>query len=179
MVEIIETRDPYTAGHGRRVSEIAILIAEEMGLDKKTIERIRVSSLLHDIGKISIPSEILSKPSKLNQLEFEIIKGHVNSGYNILKNIGQFSNIANIVLMHHERLDGSGYPNGVNGENIPLEAMILAVCDVYEAMTSHRPYRAAYTKKEAINELVINKGKLYDPQVVDAFVRIVEKGKIA
>ncbi len=178
MVNIIEARDPYTAGHGKRVSEIATLIAEEMGLDKDATNRIRISGLLHDIGKIVIPSEILNKPSRLNQLEFGIVKDHVNAGYSILKNIRQFQNIANIVLMHHERLDGSGYPNRIKGENILLEARIIAICDVYDAMTSHRPYRSAYTKKEAINELVINKGKLYDPQVVDAFVRIVEKGKI-
>lgn len=178
MVKIIEARDPYTAGHGERVSEIATLIAEEMGLDKDTINRIRISGLLHDIGKIVIPPEILNKSSRLTKLEFEIVKNHVNEGYNILKNIRQFQNIANIVLMHHERLDGSGYPNRIKGENIVLEARILAICDVYDAMTSHRPYRGAYTEKEAINELVMNKGKLYDPQVVDAFVRIVEKGKI-
>jgi PAS domain S-box-containing protein len=177
MALTVETRDPYTAGHQRRVSNLARGIATEMGVSKDQIQGVRMAGVIHDIGKISVPGEILSKPGKISQNEFGIIKEHPQVGYNILKTVDFPWPIAQMVLQHHERMDGSGYPNGISGENILLEARILAVADVVEAMASHRPYRAALGIDLALNEISKNRGSSYDPKVVDACLRLFnEKG---
>jgi putative nucleotidyltransferase with HDIG domain len=172
-----EMRDPYTAGHQRRVAELAGAIAEEMGLPKDKIEGIRMAGLIHDVGKISVPAEILSKPSKLNEMEMDLIKAHSQIGYDILKEIDFPWAVAKIVLQHHERMDGSGYPQGLKGDEILLEARILAVADVVEAMASHRPYRPALGIDAALSEIEKNRGRLYDPEIVAACLRLFrEKG---
>ena len=173
----LEMRDPYTAGHQKRVALIACKIAEEMGLSKDQIEGIRVMGFLHDIGKIVVPAEILSKPGKINEYEFHIIKAHSQVGYDILKGIELPWPVATATIQHHERLDGSGYPQGLKGDQIILEARILAVADVLEAMASHRPYRPALGLDKALDELSQKKGTVYDTEVVDACLRLfVDKG---
>ncbi len=164
----VETRDRYTAGHQRRVTELACAIGREMGLSGDQVDGIRVAGLLHDIGKVYVPTEILSKPGQLNDVEFAMIKTHPQVGYDILKTIEFPWPIAKIVLQHHERLDGSGYRSGLQGEEILLEARILSVADVVEAMSSHRPYRMALGIDEALAEVSQNSGILYDAKVVDA-----------
>jgi PAS domain S-box-containing protein len=171
----VEARDPYTSGHQRRVADLARAIAQEMGLTEDQVDGIRMSGAIHDIGKISVPSEILSKPSKLSDLEFSLIKTHPIVGYNILKDIDFPWPIAEITLQHHERINGSGYPKGISGNEILLEAKILAVADVVEAIASHRPYRPAHTIDVALNEIVQNKGILYDPEVVAACLRVFKE----
>jgi len=172
LASAIEMRDPYTAGHQKRVTKLACAIAKEMDLSKEQIEGIRMAGLIHDIGKISIPFEILTKPGKLNDLECSLIKTHPQAGYNILKGIEFPWPVAQIVLQHHEMMDGSGYPQGLCGKDILLEAGILAVADVVEAMSSHRPYRPAYGIDKALEEISKNKGILYDPEVVNACLRL-------
>jgi len=173
----LEMRDPYTAGHQKRVALIACKIAEEMGLSENHIEGIRVMGFLHDIGKIVVPAEILSKPGKINEYEFHIIKAHSQVGYDILKGIELPWPVALATIQHHERLDGSGYPQGLKGDQIILEARILAVADVLEAMASHRPYRPALGLDKALEEISLKKGTFYDPEVVDACLRLfVDKG---
>jgi len=175
MAVTVETRDPYTAGHQRRVADLARFIATEMGLDANRIDGLRMASTIHDIGKISIPSEILTKPTKLTDLEFSLIKTHSLSGYNILKDIDFHWPIARIVLEHHERMNGSGYPNGLTGEEILLESRILAVADVVEAISSHRPYRAAHGIEAALDEIERNSGFIYDSEVVHACLCVFRK----
>jgi PAS domain S-box-containing protein/putative nucleotidyltransferase with HDIG domain len=170
MSSIAEARDPYTAGHQRGVSELAVAIAREMGFGEDVQEYIRVAGLLHDIGKIVIPGEILTKPGQLSKPEFEIIKGHVQAGYEILHKVDFPGNVAEIVCQHHERLDGSGYPRGLKAGEILIEAQILAVADVVEAMSSHRPYRPSRGLAKAIAEITENQGRLYNPDVVRACV---------
>jgi PAS domain S-box-containing protein len=172
MAVTVETRDPYTAGHQRRVADLARTIASEMKLTNEQIDGIRMASMIHDIGKISIPSEILAKPTKLTELEFSLIKTHSQSGYNILKDIDFLWPVAQIILQHHERINGSGYPNGLTGEQILLESQILAVADVVEAISSHRPYRPAFGINIALNEITKNRGILYNPDIVDACLRL-------
>jgi len=175
--KIVETRDPYTAGHQKNVSQIATFIAQEMKLPQDKIEGIRIASLVHDIGKISIPSAILNKPTKLSEIEYSLIKDHSQIGYDILKSIDFPWPIAQIVLQHHERLDGSGYPQGLKGEDIIIEARIIGVVDVVEAMSSHRPYRPALGIDAALEEISKNKGILYDLEVVDICLELFkEKG---
>ena len=177
MSKIIEVKDPYTSGHQRRVCQLAIRIAQEMKLPEDKIEGIRIASLIHDIGKIGIPTEILSKPTKLTDIEFSLIKGHPQIGYDILKSIDFSYPVVQIVLQHHERLDGSGYPNNLRGNKIILEARILGVADVAEAMSSHRPYRPALGIDKALEEISKNRGILYDPEVVDVCLKLFkEKG---
>jgi len=176
LSSVVEMKDPYTAGHQRRVSELACRIGEKMNLDEDTIDTIRIAGLLHDIGKISVPGEMLNKPGKLSKLEFNIVKLHPQLGYSIIKDVDFLSNVALVVLQHQERLDGSGYPGGLKDGEILLEAKILAVADVVEAMISHRPYRPAHTLEEALDEIRKNKGKLYDPEVVDACIEVFEEG---
>jgi len=168
MARVVEARDPYTAGHQRRVSQLACAIAEEMGLSEEQIRGIHMAGLIHDIGKIHVPSEILAYPDRLSAAEFNIIQTHPQVGYEILKAIEFPWPIAQIVLQHHERMDGSGYPQGLSGEDILLEARILGVADVVEAMSSHRPYRPAHGVDKALLEILQNRGRLYDPGVVDA-----------
>jgi len=172
---IVEKRDPYTAGHQQRVSDLADLIAKEMGFSANQIDAVRMASSIHDIGKISVPSEILSKPTQLTEHEFELIKQHPTVGYEILKNIEFPWPIAEIVLQHHERLNGAGYPNGVKNGEILMEARILGVADVVEAMSSHRPYRAGLGINKALEEIKKNKGILYEPDVVEACIELIEK----
>ena len=173
----VETRDPYTAGHQRRVANLARAIATEMGLPEEQIEGIRMATVIHDLGKITVPTDILNKPGRLSEHEFGIIKGHPEVGYDILKTIEFPWPIAQIVLQHHEGMDGSGYPQGLSGEEILLEARIVAVADVVEAMASHRPYRPARGIDEALEEISQNRGVLYDPDVVDVCLTLfTEKG---
>jgi PAS domain S-box-containing protein/putative nucleotidyltransferase with HDIG domain len=172
MSVTIEMRDPYTAGHQRRVSKLACAIARKIGLPETQIEGIRMAGEIHDIGKIYVPAEILSKPGKLTDIEFTIIKTHSQVGYDILKNIEFPWPIADIVAQHHERLDGSGYPAHLKGDAILLEANIIIVADVVEAMSSHRPYRPSHGIDKAITEITQNKGVLYDATVVDHCVRL-------
>ncbi len=171
----IEARDAYTAGHQRRVTQLAGVIARDMSLPSAQIAGIRVAGLLHDIGKISIPTEILSKPGQLTDVEMSMIKTHPKVGYDILKSIEFQWPVAEIVLQHHERLDGSGYPSGIRGERILLEARILAVADVVEAMSSHRPYRPAVGIDKALEEITRGEGTIYDPRVVRACVEAFTK----
>jgi HD-GYP domain-containing protein (c-di-GMP phosphodiesterase class II) len=172
---MLETRDPYTAGHQKRVSSLARSIAQEMNLPNDTIGNIRMAGTIHDIGKLSVPVEILSKPTKLTDIEYSLIKVHPQTGYDILKDVELPSPIAKIVLQHHERLDGSGYPQGLKGEEIILEARIIAVADVVEAIASNRPYRPARGIDAALDEIRKNRGMLYDSAATDACIRIFEE----
>jgi PAS domain S-box-containing protein/putative nucleotidyltransferase with HDIG domain len=177
MVKIVELRDPYTAGHQQKVAELATAIAREMKLEDSRIEQLRMAAVTHDIGKMYVPSDILSKPGRLSNIEFGLIKTHSQSGYAIVKGMDFPCSVADAVLQHHERLDGSGYPGGLKGEDTILEAKILAVADVIEAMASHRPYRPALGIDKALEEISENKGSLYDPDVVDACLELFNSGK--
>lgn len=172
IADIIEMRDPYTSGHQRRVSELAVAIANELGLPETTIHGIELAARIHDLGKISIPSEILCKPTKLSEIEYLLLQNHAKWGFEVLKGIQFPWPIATMVLQHHERQDGSGYPQGLKGDEILLESKILSVADVVEAMMSHRPYRAALGIERALKEIQNGRGTLYDAAVVDACVRI-------
>jgi PAS domain S-box-containing protein len=177
MVSAVEARDPYTAGHQIREANLARAIATEMGLPPDTIEGLRMAGSIHDIGKLSIPAEILSKPTKLTNLEFSLIKEHSLKGYEMLKDVESPWPLAQIVYQHHERMDGSGYPGNLKGDEIIMEARILAVADVVEAMASYRPYRPAIGVEAALNEIEKNKGTLYDADAVNACLRLFqEKG---
>ena len=177
LASAFEMKDPYTAGHQRRVTEIATAIALEMGFDPERLQGLRLASLVHDIGKVNVPVEILSKPGTLSELEFELIRTHSEAGYNILKKINFPWPIAKMVLQHHERMDGSGYPNGLTGEEILLEARIIAVADVVEAMATHRPYRASLGVGFALEEIEANRGRLYDKVVADICLSLFRTGK--
>jgi PAS domain S-box-containing protein len=168
----VETRDPYTAGHQRRVADLARAIATEMNLSVNQIDGISMAAAIHDLGKISVPAEILSKPTKLTNIEFSLIKTHSQSGHDILKDINFPWPVAKIVLGHHERMNGSGYPYGLMGNNILLESRIIAVADVVESMGSHRPYRPSLGIEAALEEIEKNKGTFYDSTVADACVRL-------
>jgi len=172
MVSAVEVRDPYTAGHQIRSANLARTIATEMGLSQEKIEGIRMAGSIHDIGKLSIPAEILSKPTKLSELEFSLIKEHAQQGYEMLKNVESPWPLAEIVYQHHERMDGSGYPRNLKGDEILMEARIMAVADVVEAMASHRPYRPALGIDAALAEIQKNRGTLYDNTVVDACLKL-------
>ncbi len=175
MAKTVEMRDPYTAGHQQRVSNLARAIAREMGLSKENIDEIGLAAIIHDIGKIYVPAEILSKPGKITEIEFNLIKTHTQVGYDILKTIEFTWPIAQIIQQHHERMNGSGYPLGLAGKDILLEARILAVADVVEAMSSHRPYRPSLGIEKAIEEISCNRGVLYDSDVADACLRLFQK----
>ena len=176
MALTVETRDRRTGGHQRRVTELAHAIATEIGLSRERSRGVRIAGLLHDVGKITIPTEILSKPGRLSEMEFAIIKTHSKAGYDILKSIDFPWPVADIVVQHHERMDGSGYPSGLKGEQTALEARILAVADVVEAMVSHRPHRPALGIDQAIQEITDNRGRLYDANVVDACLALFNRG---
>jgi PAS domain S-box-containing protein len=177
MVSAVEARDPYTAGHQIRSANLARCIATEMGLPQEKIDGIRMAGSIHDIGKLSVPAEILSKPTRLTELEFSLIKEHSRQGYEMLKDVESPWPLAEIVHQHHERMDGSGYPRNLKGEEILMEARILAVADVVESMASHRPYRPAIGIEPALEEIEKNKGILYDDAVADACLRLFrEKG---
>jgi len=172
-----EFRDPYTAGHQHRVAKLACVIARELGLTEDQIEGVRVAGALHDIGKISVPAEILSRPGRLRQNEINLVRDHAQVGYDLLNKIEFPWPVAQIVFQHHERMDGSGYPLGISGGEILLEAQIMGVADVVEAMASHRPYRPALSIEDALLEILQQRGILYSPEVVDACIKLfIRKG---
>jgi len=175
----VEIRDPYTAGHQQRVADLAGAIAGQIGLSEETAYGIRMGGLIHDLGKIAVPTAILSKPGRISKIEFDLIKTHPNVGYDILKTIQFPWPIAQMAFQHHERMDGSGYPSGLKGDDILLEARILGVADVVEAMASHRPYRPALGVDKALEEVSKNKVKLYDPDAVDACLSLFEEKTFA
>ena len=175
IAHVLEARDPYTAGHQRRVADLARSIATEMRLPSDMIEGIRMAAVIHDIGKISVPVEMLSKPGKLTEKEFEFIQEHPGDGYGYLKDVEFPWPVAEIIYQHHERLDGSGYPRGLRGDDVLVEARIIALADVIEAMASYRPYRPARGVDAALDEIKKNKGILYDPGVVDACLKLFEE----
>jgi len=179
IVATVELRDPYTAGHQKRVASLAVAIASDLGLPKEEVHGIHLAASIHDLGKIRVPAEILSKPSKLYDMEFMLIKAHAQAGYDILKGIEFPWPIANMVLQHHERLDGSGYPQGLKGDQILLGSRIIAVADVVEAMASHRPYRAALGIDVALAEIEKGRGTAFDPAVVDACLKLFREGRFA
>jgi PAS domain S-box-containing protein len=174
---VIESCDPYTAGHQQRVAELACLVGENMGLAEDIVERLYLNGLLHDIGKISIPKSILTKPGELVEEEWALIRAHTKQGYSILKDANFPWPAAEVALQHHERLDGSGYPNGITGDKLSLEVSILAVCDVVEAMSSHRPYRPARTTTDILKELTDGRGTKYNATVVDVMLPKIESGE--
>lgn len=174
IAKIMEMRDPYTGGHQLRVAGLAVAIAREMNLDDEQIDQLSMAATVHDIGKINIAADILNKPGTLNKLEFEIIKAHSRGGYEIVRGLDLPCTIAEAILQHHERLDGSGYPFGLGKAEILVEAKILAVADVIEAMASHRPYRPALGIKLALEEVTQNRERLYDPVVVDTCLKLFE-----
>ncbi len=175
----IEMRDPYTAMHQRRVTELACGIAAELDLNLEMTKGLKVAAALHDIGKISIPLDILIKPGRLTDLEYSLIKEHSRAGYNVLKEIRFPWPVAQIVHQHHERIDGSGYPAGLKCSDILVEAKIIAVADVVEAMSSRRPYRAFLGLDAAREEIMNHRGALYDPDVVDACLKVLSQGRFA
>jgi PAS domain S-box-containing protein len=174
LASITEMRDPYTAGHQVRVAQLACAIGVNMGLADEQIKTIKMAASIHDIGKTTIPAEILNKPGALNDVEMSLVQNHACSGYEILKNINFGEPVAEIVWQHHERLNGSGYPRGLDGDEIMIEARILAVADVVETMSSHRPYRPALMLEQALDEIRQQRGILYDVAVVDACLELFE-----
>jgi PAS domain S-box-containing protein/putative nucleotidyltransferase with HDIG domain len=175
LATAVETRDPYTAGHQRRVADLASAVAQELGLSEHQTRGVHMAGLIHDVGKIHIPAEILSKPTRLTEVEWNLVKTHPRVGHDILKSIEFPWPVAQIVLQHHERIDGSGYPEGLSGDDILPEARIVAVADVVEAMASHRPYRPARALEEALQEIEDHKGTLYETEAVDACLTVVAK----
>jgi HD-GYP domain-containing protein (c-di-GMP phosphodiesterase class II) len=173
---MVETRDPYTAGHQRRVSDLARAIAQEAGMKSDEVDSIRIAGMIHDVGKISVPAEILSKPVRLSKIEINLIRIHPQAGFDILKDIEFPWAIGQIILQHHERMDGSGYPRGLMGDQVCFEARILAVADVVEAMASHRPYRPGLGLEAAFNEISVNQGRLYDEEVVKTCLSVFAGG---
>ena len=171
-----EKRDPYTAGHQSRVSLLATEIAKRMGVDRAIAEGIRMASLLHDIGKIGVPSEILTKPGRLTDAEFTIVKDHSRLGHEIIKDIDFPWPVADIVIDHHELLDGSGYPSGKKGKQIAMETRIVTIADIVDAMTSHRPYHPARTKEIVVNELKRRRKTQFDKGAVDACLGLLNGG---
>jgi len=174
IAHTIEKRDPYTAGHQQRVSELATAIARDMGMDKEKLEGLRLGGIIHDIGKIYLPAEILSRPGRLNSAELALVKTHSEVGYEIVSTVDFPWPVAKLILQHHERLDGSGYPNGLRGDEIIIEAQILAVADVVEAMASHRPYRPALGIETALDEIRQGAGRVYNADAVGACVHLFE-----
>jgi len=169
----IDAKDTYTAGHSSRVANISLKIGKQLELNEEELNTLYTAALLHDIGKIGIPDEILKKKDKLNDYEYTKIKEHSAIGADMLKDVTPLHNIVPIILYHHERVDGTGYPFGLNRNNIPLEALIIAVADSYDAMTSNRPYREALSRDTAINQIIKFKGTQYDCVVVDAFIKCI------
>jgi len=174
---MMASRDPYTASHQRRVAELARYIANRMGLSEWQITGVYVAGLLHDVGKVAVPAEILSKSGKISQYEYSIIKCHSRLGYDILNKTNFPWPVNTAILQHHERLNGSGYPAGASGREIIIEARILGVADVVEAMSSHRPYRPSLGLGAALGEIAAKRGVLYDPQVVDACLNLLQKNQ--
>ena len=177
--QAVEAKDPYTAGHQRRVSQLAVAIVSSLGWEEDRITGLRMAAMVHDLGKIYIPSEYLNKPGSLSELEFSIIRTHPTVARDILKSVDFNWPISDIVAQHHERLDGSGYPLGLKGDEIILEARILAVADVVEAISSHRPYRPSLGIKKALAEIKNNQGAIYDPLVVETCLLLFEKNEFS
>ncbi|MCX6568093.1 MAG: PAS domain S-box protein [Candidatus Aminicenantes bacterium] len=175
IASVVEMRDPYTSGHQRRVSDLAKAMAVEMKLSPGQVDTIRIASLIHDLGKIAVPAEILCKPGRLDEAEIRLIREHPAIGHNILKDIDMMEEVAQIIYQHHERLDGSGYPRGLRGQEILLETRILSIAEAVEAMLCHRPYRPALSLKEALEEITQQKGILYDAPAVEACVTLFKK----
>lgn len=172
LVAVIEMRDPYTAGHQERVDKLACKIAKEMKLPQTQIDGLHIAAILHDVGKMNVPAEILSKPGMLTDIEFTMLKSHSQFGYDILKKIDFPWPVAKIVIQHHEKINGSGYPNGLKNEEMMIEAKILGVADVVEAIMSHRPYRESLGVNTALKEIIDNRGILYDTKVVDTCLKL-------
>ncbi|MCR3922735.1 MAG: HD domain-containing protein, partial [Firmicutes bacterium] len=170
---VVEIRDPYTAGHQRRVGNLAAAIADKMGLNTETVNLIRVVGYIHDIGKIMIPAEILCKPGDLSDLEMQMVRNHSRSGYDMITKVNLPVSIAETIYQHHERCDGSGYPRGLTAKDLTLEASIIIVADVVEAIMSHRPYRPALGVDVALNEIHTNAGRLYNEQVVNVCIDLI------
>ena len=179
IANTVEMRDPYTSGHQQRVATLAVAMAREMHVPEQMIQGLYLAGIIHDVGKINIPAEILNRPGKLSRLEYQLIQGHAQSGYDIVKGVEFPWPIAKIVLQHHERLDGSGYPQGLTGAATLLEAKILAVADVVEAMMSHRPYRPALGIDAALAEIEQGKGSLFDPAAVEACIALFRKNQFS
>lgn len=175
LINAIEAKDPYTSGHANRVGEYSVAIAQEINLSAKQIEIIKNASLLHDIGKIGIDDRILNKQERLSELELEVIKNHPSIGYDIIKDIGFLKDVMNIVKHHHEKWDGSGYPQGLKGSEIPIETTILTISDAYDAMTTDRPYRKALSSEEAIIELRKHTGTQFNPNIIDKAIETLRK----
>ena len=175
ITKVVETRDPYSTGHQQRVSKLATVIAREMKLPQDKIEGTRIASLVHDIGKVNLPTEIISKPSKLIEVEFNLIKNYPKIGYDILRKVDFPWPIAEIILQHQEKIDGSGYPRGLKGDEICIEAKILGVANVVEAMSSYKSYRPALSIDEALVEISNNKNILFDPEVVDTCIKLFKE----
>ena len=179
IAQMVELRDPYTAGHERRVADLAVAIATEMGMDTEALRGLRVIGQLHDIGKIAVPAEILARPGRLNPSEMEIVRGHAQAGHDILHDIDFPWPVADAILQHHERIDGSGYPQGLKDSAILDEARILAVADTVEAMSSHRPYRSGLGIVRALEEIEAGAGRIYCPEAAAACLRLFrEKGYV-
>jgi PAS domain S-box-containing protein len=176
LATMVEARDRYTAGHQVRVADLACDIAKRMGVPESRLPIIRIAALIHDVGKVCVPTEILNKPAPLSAIEFEIVKQHPKAAFDVLEKIEFPWPIADIVLQHHERVNGSGYPSGLRGDQIHLEARILGVADVVEAMSSHRPYRAALGTDKGLEEVSRGRGTLFDPAVVDACLYVFREG---
>jgi len=178
LASIVEIKDPYTSGHQKRVALIATAISKELGLDEEKVEAINTAALIHDIGKINLPASVLTRPGRLSKIEYDMVKTHSRLGYDMINHIEFPKPVSDIVLQHHERIDGSGYPQGLKGDEIIPEAKILAVADVVEAMISHRPYRPALGIGKAVEEIKQGRGKLYDPRVVKVCIKVIKSKKI-
>jgi len=176
IARTVELRDPYTAGHQRRVAELSVAIAEELEMGAEDVDIIRTAAAIHDIGKVSVPAEILSKPGRFSDIEYELVKTHAIAGYEIIASAELGRPVAEIVRQHHERLDGSGYPSGLTDESLLPGSRVLMVADVVEAMSSHRPYRPAIGVEAALDEISSGRGSLYDTAVVDACVALLKRG---
>ncbi len=176
MADVV--KDVHIGDHQQRVADLACVIADRMGLPQRRVCGIRIAALMHDVGKLWLRSEVLNKPTELTEIEFGIIRAHAEAGYRVCMAMGFPLPVAQMVLQHHERLDGSGYPQGISGEDIVLGARVLAVADVIGAMTSARPYRAAHSVDEALEEVTQNRGTLYDPEVVDASLQLFAEGRL-
>ena len=172
IAETVDQRDPYTAGHQRRVADLCVAMAGKLGLSSERTQGLSLAASIHDLGKIGVPAEILAKPGLLTENQYSLLKEHVQLGYEIVKNVQFPWPIAQMILQHHERLDGSGYPRGLKADEIFLEARILAVADAIEAMSSHRPYRASRGIDAALDDVLSNRGTLYDPEAVEACVNL-------
>ena len=178
LSRVIEIRDLYTVGHQQSVSRIARRIAQEVGLDRDTIEGLRVGSTLHDIGKVGIPAEILSKPAKLTSTEYDLVKTHSTMGYSVLREISFPWPVAEIVHQHHERIDGSGYPGGLKGDDILIQAQILGVADTVDSILAHRPYRAALGKDRAMEVVAEGAGTVFAQRIADACCSLMERDEL-